>query len=219
MRVLYLIISTGKYHSTRVKAVLESWGSSRLDQLLVMSDAPGEYPQIVNLGVPSDYGSASLKTVTALRALRGTEYDNFEWYFVGDDDTLVYVHNLESFLLRRDPSIPVCYGQLLHHYPEDRSLGYPSGGAGYVLSRPALQALYPTFEDAVMYPFGDVTIGRCLERAKVPVLNVDGFHSQPPEVVRKELAERSFVPNYMFLTFHYIKPDRMAELLKHPPEL
>ena len=60
-------------------------------------------------------------------------------YFQADDDTFVNINRLKKLLRRIDPMSRSYLGYLLHH----RNRFWMSGGAGYVLSSDAFQALVP----------------------------------------------------------------------------
>ncbi len=74
--------------------------------------------------------------------LRSQHLHDFDWFLKADDDTYIVVDNLRSFLERRLSSTNaiaegVWFGARLKN-PKVTS-GYHSGGAGYVLSRRALE--------------------------------------------------------------------------------
>ncbi|KAL5961675.1 Glycoprotein-N-acetylgalactosamine 3-beta-galactosyltransferase 1 [Taenia solium] len=64
-----------------------------------------------------------------------TDYD---FFMKADDDTFVIVENLRFFLSNQDPNIPILMGRRFNYSVEGF---FPSGGAGYVLSRGALKLI------------------------------------------------------------------------------
>jgi hypothetical protein len=219
VNILFLVVTTRKYHDTRVRAVRQTWANSLSSKVFFFTDGDGDSPQFVNLHISSGYHSASLKNVLALvhawTYLGGQAAD---WVMVSDDDTFVYVDSLRQFLRDKNPSENVCYGNKLNHYPELPDLIYPSGGAGYVLSCCALASLQIPLHQCRLYPFSDVTVGVCMTDAKTRFVAAPGFNSQPPEVAYPELDSeklkaqgfRGVEPHP--ITFHYVQPDRMIEL-------
>ncbi len=216
MNIVFLVITTGKYHETRIKAVRETWAKGHEDKVYFFTDADGDCPQFIKLPVPSDYQSASIKTVLALRCLWENQAPP-DWVVVCDDDTFIYMNNLQSFLVDKNPKLSACYGQVLRHYPPLPYLDYPSGGAGFVLSNMAFLQLQAPLRACNLYPFSDVTIGVCMSEVGIPLIEAPGMHSQPPEKVKAERMEQG-LPGLTSspLSFHYIQPERMYELYTGP---
>ena len=61
--------------------------------------------------------------------------DQADWFMKADDDTYVIVENLRYLLASYNNSQPIYFGCKFKPYVRQ---GYMSGGAGYVLSREAL---------------------------------------------------------------------------------
>ena len=99
--------------------------------------------------------------------------DQADWFMKADDDTYVIVENLRYMLEPYNASQPIYFGCKFKPYVRQ---GYMSGGAGYVLSREALnrfvnralvdkeQVICKTQEDTGAE---DVEIGKCLENVNV----------------------------------------------------
>jgi hypothetical protein len=214
VNIIFLVVTTRKYHDTRARAVLRTWANGLDGQIFFFTDGDGDSSQFVNLHISSGYHSASLKNVLALvHAWNYLGGQTADWVMVSDDDTFVYVDRLRQFLRDKNPSENVCYGNKLNHYPELPELIYPSGGAGYVLSCCALASLQIPLHQCRLYPFSDVTIGVCMTDAGTRFVPAPGFNSQPPEVAHPELKSLDFRSlDQHPITFHYIQPDRMVEL-------
>lgn len=208
--VLYLAVTTGRYHETRVRAILETWGSEVSDRVFFLSDAPWSSDRVIDLQVPADYESASLKLLAGLGWAHARFRDSFDWFFVCDDDTFVYTENVEAFLQSKNPGARTCYCQMLQHYPALPDLTYPSGGAGFAMSRATLKTLIPAFEGCAYHPFTDVTIGVCMREVGIDVIDIPGFYSQPPKKVEENRGSGEFLPTPY--TFHYITPEMMHQL-------
>jgi glycoprotein-N-acetylgalactosamine 3-beta-galactosyltransferase len=67
-----------------------------------------------------------------------TRHGDYHFYLKADDDTFVHVENLKAYLSELDPSLPATYGADMKYKVKN---GYPSGGAGYVLSNKAMSLL------------------------------------------------------------------------------
>ncbi len=214
LNVSYLAVTSAKYHETRVRAVMRSWGAEVADRLLFLSDAPcAEYPQVVDLEVGKDYESAVRKAVNGLRDIAPVRFPETDWIFMCDDDTLVYVAYLEEFLSFQDPNRNVCFGQLLQLSPELPEFRYPSGGAGYALSRAACALLRPLLSDCKMLTWSDVTIGLCLMQLGTELIDLPGLHLCPPNQIDPKRVLRNIGHNRTHpLTFHWIQPEEMVRL-------
>ena len=68
-----------------------------------------------------------------------SKYIFYEWYVKADDDTLMLIDNLRSFLKDKKSTSSVTYGLILEM--DDIESGYLQGGAGYVISNTALKSI------------------------------------------------------------------------------
>jgi glycoprotein-N-acetylgalactosamine 3-beta-galactosyltransferase len=84
-----------------------------------------------------NYDNLTQKVLLAFRDIY-KEYGDYNWYLKADDDTFIQNENLNAFLRQRDPNIPATYG---FDFDFQIRNGYPSGGAGYVLSNKAFRLL------------------------------------------------------------------------------
>ncbi|GMS94438.1 hypothetical protein PENTCL1PPCAC_16613, partial [Pristionchus entomophagus] len=225
------VFTSPKYHRTRVPAVASTW-LSRCDHGQIFSSAPiPDYETITHnrihsvpvpystilKGIPDEYDLLFSKTLLALRFAHRM-YPDFEWYYKADDDTYAIVEHLRHFLSSLDPSIPHYIGYRLNkHLPR----GYLSGGAGYVMSRAALEAferanLYSDRERCPPCQFEDVGLGRCLANLTIfprDANNDKGQHlffpSRPDQIIRWRGSD-SISPET--ISFHHLSPQEMLDL-------
>uniref|UniRef100_A0A915LNY2 N-acetylgalactosaminide beta-1,3-galactosyltransferase n=1 Tax=Meloidogyne javanica TaxID=6303 RepID=A0A915LNY2_MELJA len=132
-------MTSPKYHRERADHVEATWASHCDKHLFISTKKDNKLP-IVNLSVPEGREFLWAKTKAAFNYI----YDNIdisklEWFLKADDDTFIIVENLRKLLEKYSADSLVYFGAIFHFM--DASLGqtYPSGGAGYVLSRAALR--------------------------------------------------------------------------------
>lgn len=95
---------------------------------------------------------------------------DFDFFHIGGDDMYVIPENLKRLTSKYPPDQPVYLGGSIPNYknPKRRFCG---GGAGYSLSRPAVQLLVQRFTNGecpkALASDEDVRVGRCLEDAGV----------------------------------------------------
>ena len=154
----------------------------------------------VGLNVPEGRDALWDKTRAAFQYI----YDHnlthsYDWFLKADDDTYVIVENLKYFLRDKNASDLVYYG---HHFKPYVRNGYMSGGAGYVISKTAVEKFVElglTNEHlcAVKGQAEDVSMGRCLQN--VGVMAADS---------RDSLNRSRFLP---FSLEYVMKPSRFPD--------
>lgn len=218
------------YEQTRVKTIMETWGSVVLSNLIFLGDrevSDSETGSVLQLDclnplethpklTDNRYEDAPHKLFNAFRHLQN---EKWEWLFFCDDDTYVKTSLLEDYVdsVERKYSknhIGVWGRDLFGNYGEDRSLHYPSGGAGYLTNKATLQRLVPFLEGAprtLPNNYGDVMLGYCMRDAVIPIIDDHVFYDLDhhnewmewqwsqgdPKVVKK--------PS---ITYHYMGPEK-----------
>ncbi|CAL8127786.1 unnamed protein product [Orchesella dallaii] len=171
VRVLCWIMTSPSNHKTRAVHVKRTWGK-RCNILLFMSTANDTELQSValnNLREGRRYLWA--KTKEAFKYIYQNYFDKADWFVKADDDTYVIMENLRLFLKDKDPKAPIYFGCKFKE-PTTQQI-YMSGGAGYVLSKEALQRFVekaiPSKEKCWGLDDGneDFEIGRCLQSVGV----------------------------------------------------
>ena len=97
-KILCFIMVGKSRHSTRVKAVRETWGK-RCDKLIIASNKKDKDLGAIKIhGVRSDYASLWQKLNKTVHFIWKQYRDDYEWFFKVDDDSYVIVENLKEFL-------------------------------------------------------------------------------------------------------------------------
>nr|CDJ81762.1 Protein C16D9.6 [Haemonchus contortus] len=227
-RLLCFVITTPKYHYTRVPAIYETW-LPRCDhgQFFTSERMGEEVPHSTVLAdLPDDYRYLFQKTMIALHYAYTNISDQFDWYYKADDDTYVIMEHMYEYLATLDPSEPYYLGYTMKPFLKR---GYNGGGAGYVLSRAALKLFIDrAFHDRTNCPFDsseDVGLGRCLQNIEIyphDTRNENGqqrFHTYRPDDMfhGKVLDEWHYYPQ---INGHdWIAPDLISIHHLHQDEI
>lgn len=224
-------ITCTKYEPTRVKTAMGTWAKDHLDKLSFIGDreitdqSSGRTLQM-DCMKPKDtwpaltenpYEDAPHKLFNAYRRLAESDYD---WLFFCDDDTYVKVHLLEEYVERviqkvGTSHIAVWGMSMRGNYPADRTLDYPSGGAGFLTNRITLATLAPVLSSvprSTPDSWADVMTGAALRTAGIPIIDHRVFYDGTPE---EEWAEwqwtRGIEKKPPCITYHYMTPEKMIE--------
>ena len=178
-RILCIILTINSTIYDRAPAIMKTWGS-KCDEVLFSSNVDSTKFQTVTVGI-----SSSSKKMVTLRLFRTLRYiyfkyrDEYDWFFVADDDTYVIVENLRHLLVDYDIANPHYLGfpyptQLKLH---GRKVRFAHGGSGYALNRRALEKLVidgiPSDTEGVCVPWvtarrhdehADYNVGLCLHK-------------------------------------------------------
>ncbi|EDW77944.1 uncharacterized protein Dwil_GK24280 [Drosophila willistoni] len=168
-KILCMILTGPKTHQTRAIHVKRTWGS-RCNKIIFISSKPDSELNTVVLNVREGYSNLFAKTRAGLEYVYKHYYQQYDWFLKADDDTYVILENLREFLKRYTPKLPVYFGSKLQKHGDH---DYISGGAGYVLSKSALQRFMTLgFHNSSIcsdrtFGIEDVDLGRCLRNVGV----------------------------------------------------
>jgi len=209
------IITTSKYHRTRAKAVNDTWGK-RCGVTVFFSATPDSSLPLVALE-GSEEGTIINEKVFRMFKYMWETYPDKKWFIKADDDTYLHLENLVSFLGSFDWREPIYVGRAGEWGSGPELVRYCGGGAGYILSRKALQMWYPYIDRCQRLSVGeDVSIGKCL-RDKVSIEPIwrTGFYHRPPEFFLTNPQGKMDHPEGLSprpISFHSVSPERMYEL-------
>lgn len=104
------------------------------------------------------------------------------WFLRVEDDTFVHAgYLLSDVVCRRDPSQPMLISFLHHKQAVGRATqGYGSGGAGYLMSRPAVEAMLQARDrgQCENQAIEAVTVSACMHELGIPVKHSALFHER-----------------------------------------
>ncbi|KAG8544850.1 hypothetical protein GDO81_021726 [Engystomops pustulosus] len=232
VRVLCWIMTGPSNLYTKAIHLKYSWTRHCNVVLFMSSTTNTSFPTI---GLETKEGRDQLywKTIRAFQYVHKNYYDQADWFLKADDDTYIVVDNLRWMLSNYTPDQPVYFGKRFKPFAKQ---GYMSGGAGYVLSKEALNRFVKGFDTGVCQhttSVEDLALGQCME--KMGVIAGDSrdtekretFHPFPPESHLTGHFDKSFwYWSYCFypivegpqccsdlaISFHYIDPTWMHGL-------
>lgn len=193
------ILTTHK-NFDRQKIILETWLNNK-NNYIFYTDKKLDVGNQVAVCDNDTYFSNGIKNLSELQRVYSEKiYENVDWFLFCDDDTHVNLSNLEKILPLLDKF--KIHGSINDGtWPEDRSLSYPSGGAGYLISSDLIRKFKVPSLDYLNFTFySDVCVGLWIRDNNINMNNLTEFHGQPPEFynLSPEEIRKS-------ITFHYIK--------------
>ncbi|XP_059060065.1 glycoprotein-N-acetylgalactosamine 3-beta-galactosyltransferase 1-like [Achroia grisella] len=162
-----------KTHHTRAQLVKATWGR-RCNKLLFMSTVYDKSIPTVKLLVNEGRDYLWAKTKEGFRYVYEQHRSEADWFLKADDDSYVVVENLRYLLHNYSSRDPLYFGCRFKPYVKQ---GYMAGGAGYVLSREALNLFVnkglSSTDKCAAVDFGpeDVLMGKCMELIGVKAMD------------------------------------------------
>ncbi|KAL7071300.1 hypothetical protein ACQ4LE_009351 [Meloidogyne hapla] len=175
-KIFCWILTAPKYHRERADHIEATW-APHCDKHLFMSSKIDNKLPTINLSVPEGREFLWAKTKASFKYI----YDNvdiskYEWFLKADDDTFVIVENLRKLLEKYSTDSLIYFGAIFHFMDASLNQTYPSGGAGYVLSRSALRKFVEIglrgdklCDSKEIYE--DLEIGSCMRKLNISVID------------------------------------------------
>jgi len=235
VRLLCLVVTIPKSHNTRAQTIMDTWGK-RCTYIHFITTHDGSNSSLPLIFSPAEetYMHLWAKTKYGMQYAYDQYNDKVDWVLKVDDDTYVIVENLITFLEMKDPEEASYFGC---HMKMTVAQGYMSGGAGYLLSRKAVEMLATqgltnsSICSQSQDGYEDVEIGNCMQGLGIKPGNSrdpqgeERFLPQSPVDILN-LKNDSWLFSYMAkapqlgmqccsslaITFHYVPPELMRTL-------
>jgi len=172
--ILVVIHSCLKYEQTRAVPLQKSWASGR-NVLFIFDGDSKQIQNSINLGPYTQGVTYNPNTVYKIWQLFILNWSHYDYLFLVDDDSYVFMDKLESFLRFFDSTQNILIADFLN-WPKfsPTSIGdysaWPGGGSGMVFSQSAVKSLMSYAENIPLPPMNhDVYIHQ--------LIRLDGSHT------------------------------------------
>lgn len=161
-----------------------------------------------------------------LKTLNMLEYviqdSSWDFLYKCDDDTFLNFENLKKLLKNQDPVKDLYMGERIFLGKRDNVVEYAQGGAGYVLSRSAVEKCLPHLRSIapnrrLNFDAEDYSVGKALSLSGIELIHNQLFNSgiHPNDASYRSNALK-FYQNIMgdnYISTHYVRPDWMRILM------
>ncbi|CAB3397632.1 unnamed protein product [Caenorhabditis bovis] len=186
-------------HKTRLPILLQTW-FKKLPVAEICSDLEDPTIPTIDLKVGNTESGHCSKTWEIMRRFHGNT-NGPSWLLIADDDTLIGWDRLRKMLGQYNPKDDLIIGERYGYgFSLDGNSGYdyPTGGAGMVFTRPAVEKILKECPKCFSSQDpDDMMIGMCAHMAKVKIIHENRFHQArvtdyAQELIRSPISFHKF---------------------------
>jgi hypothetical protein len=190
--------------------------SDGIDNGLKDVPEPVQQKEVVPDQISEGWTTDAHKNLPGYKHLYDT-YPDAEWFVMIDDDTYLFMENLQRFLSSHNPDGKHYFGSAtsfrgcggVKEFSDEEKFAH--GGSGIVLSRGALKEMILNIDQCILKErycwAGDVRLALCLRDLGILVKHHNGFNNNPPNE-----NMNFFSPCIEPTTFHHLVPSQIQEL-------
>ena len=137
-RILCTIFTTSGSHSTRMKAIHDTWSSRGCHKRLYMTgpkvagQADDPNMPFVYMNIVDTKEQLTNKHMGVVMHVYKNYLNNFDWFLYANDDTYIVMENLKLFLFDKCPIEKSLYGHVMRHLPNEPVNNYGDWQRGYI---------------------------------------------------------------------------------------
>lgn len=190
MKILVLVIHS-ENTKERCNNIMSTWGKDV--DIFFYSDYEDLKFNVIKVSNRKDYAGCPEKIINVFNKLPES-YLDYDWYFFCDDDTFLNTRLLKATLKTFDPNY--VHGNIIEGWPEDLSLSYPQGGAGFMISNSTFKKIR-SFGVIYNVVWSDVCLGLNIRSLNIKMKHDNRFNIHPPDDSVEKVCEH--------ISFHYVK--------------
>lgn len=208
MKPLSIHILTTKFNKDRQISILNTW-LSNFEDYIFNTDFDTKIGNQILMTERCDHASNAIKHVLEYNRIHENKiYENFEWFYFCDDDTVPNMVKILEYIKHADKEKIHAY--TMHSWAPDRSLLSISGGAGYLIPSNFFKLTQPKYNQFV--PYADVQYALWIRENNIPLQHIEELNQNVPDEFGMSLETvegRNSIRNQM--SFHYVKTHEMRE--------
>ncbi len=200
MKLIIFIHTCTQYENTRAKLLEETWAGVA-DVVFITDNKTSKLKNHIYVGPYIRGPTYHPETVKKMFHLFVTNYSDYDFFMIIDDDSYLYIDKLKMYLSYFDKDQPYMIGDFLNwtHYNGNYNYGgnyehWAGGGPGFVFTKSCINefiAIYSTH--TIAYENHDVWLHKLfkLSNGKIKRTHCPGFHQHEGNILFNKYSKSS----------------------------